>query len=220
MLYLVATPLGNLADITQRALEILRTCDYVLCEDTRRSQRLLSHYQIQKPLKSYHKFNERRRESEILSDLKAGSKIALISDAGTPGISDPGEPLVNLCHQEGIEVNVIPGPCALVAALTLSGFSTERFQFVGFLPRKQGALTRLLNELLAFEGTSVCYESPYRLLKSLALLAELAPERELAVARELTKLHEEIRRGTAAELVAHYKAKTPKGEIVLLINSK
>ncbi|MFI5334063.1 MAG: 16S rRNA (cytidine(1402)-2'-O)-methyltransferase, partial [Chlamydiales bacterium] len=163
MLFLVATPIGNLADITLRALEVLRTCDYILCEDTRHSLKLLRHYEIQKPLRSYHKFNEKKRCDEITRDLKAGMKIALITDAGTPLISDPGEILVQKCIEEKLSVIPIPGPCAAIAALTLSGFSAAQFQLISFLPKKSGGLTRVRTARLSDPGTSICYESPYRL---------------------------------------------------------
>ncbi|MBI2743683.1 MAG: 16S rRNA (cytidine(1402)-2'-O)-methyltransferase [Chlamydiales bacterium] len=216
MLYLIATPIGNLGDITLRALETLRACDYVLCEDTRRSQRLLAHYEIRKPLKSYHKFNERRRSAEVIADLKAGLNVGLVTDAGTPGICDPGEILVKLCHENSLEVTAIPGACAAVTALSISGFSTERFQLLGFLPKKKGQLTRILEEQLAYPGTSIFYESPYRVLKTLEILNTIAPDLQVAVIRELTKLHEENARGTPQELIARFTAKKPKGEIVLL----
>lgn len=218
MLYLIATPIGNLADITLRALEVLRACDYILCEDTRCSVKLLSHYEIRKPLRSYHKFNEKSRCDEIIADLKAGKTIALMSDAGTPSISDPGEILVKRCHEEKIPVSGTPGACAAIMALTLSGFSTRQFQLVGFLPRKKGELTRTFQALLEFEGTSICYESPYRLVKALQLLASLGCVRKIAVVREMTKLYEECLQGSASELAEHFTKKPPKGEIVLLID--
>jgi 16S rRNA (cytidine1402-2'-O)-methyltransferase len=218
VLYLISTPIGNLGDISFRAIEVLRSCDYILCEDTRRSLQLLNHYQIKKPLKSYHKFNEKRRSQEIIRDLKEGLAICLISDAGTPGISDPGEILIQHCHEEGVEMSVIPGACAAIAALTLSGFTTERFQFIGFLPKKKGALSRMLSEFLTYDGTSICYESPFRLLKTLQLLATLNQTAQVAVVREITKIHEECIRGTTEELFAHFTKKAPRGEIVLLIS--
>ncbi len=218
MLYLISTPIGNLRDISLRALEVLGACAYVLCEDTRRTRTLLDHYKIQKPLRSYHKFNEKRKTDEILQDLKDGCDICLVSDAGTPGISDPGEYLVQQCHVAGCAVSVIPGPCAAIGALSLSGFPTERFQMVGFLPKKKGALTRLFSEILSYPGTSICYESPYRLVKSLGLLASLTETAKVAVVRELTKIHEECLRASPQKLVEHFTKKTPKGEIVLLIS--
>jgi 16S rRNA (cytidine1402-2'-O)-methyltransferase len=217
-LFLVATPIGNLADITFRAVEILRNADYILCEDTRHSVLLLKHYEIHKPLKSYHLFNEAASEAPLIHDLKAGRAIALLSDAGTPGIADPGERLVARCVSEGIEVVSIPGPCALIAALVASGLRTDRFQFIGFLPRKASECKQLLMEVLAYPGTTVSYEAPHRLLRVLELLAILAPQRPLVVARELTKRFEELRRGTARELLDSWGDEAPRGEVVLLIS--
>lgn len=219
MLILIATPIGNLADITYRAVQTLALCDYILCEDTRYSRRLLDHYQIQKPCFSFHKFNEAKKESLLIRDLKAGKTIGLISDAGTPGISDPGEQLVKRCVEENIRVTTLPGPCAAIAALTCSGLSTQKFQFCGFLPRTEMALKNQLLEILQYSGTTICYESPQRLQKVLHALSELAPSRKLSVARELTKLHEEILQGTASELSKHFQ-ESPKGEIVLLISGE
>ncbi|MBA3237233.1 MAG: 16S rRNA (cytidine(1402)-2'-O)-methyltransferase [Parachlamydiaceae bacterium] len=216
MIFLVATPIGNLSDITFRAIETLGSCDYILCEDTRYSLRLLQHYKIYKPCRSFHKFNEARAEDAIIEELKAGKKIALISDAGTPGISDPGEQLVKRCVQEKIKVISIPGPCAAVAALSCSGFSTTQFQFCGFLPRTDSAVKKVLLQFLQYPGTTLCYESPKRLLATLKVIQAIAPNRQLAVARELTKIHEELIRGTAKELLTFYP-NSPKGEIVLLI---
>ena len=222
MLYVVATPIGNLSDITYRAIETLQGCDYILCEDTRHSQILLNHYQIKKPLKSFHKFSESSKHSQIIDDLKQGLNIALISDAGTPGISDPGAQLIQGCVEEEIPVTAIPGACAAITALCCSGLPTDRFQFIGFLPRKAGDLRRTLQELLAYVGTTICYESPNRLLDVLACLNELAPNRQVVVARELTKKFEELKRGTATELIACWTAKEIKGECVLMLsgNSK
>ncbi len=216
-LYLVATPIGNLSDITLRAIETLRTCDYILCEDTTHSKILLNHHDIHKPLKSYHKFNEAAREQELLQDLKAGKSISLISDAGTPGIADPGERLVRVAVAANIPVISIPGPCAAITALTCSGLPTTQFQMIGFLPKKATELEHKLTELLHYPGTTVCYESPRRLTDVLAVLQKLAPSRTLCVARELTKRFEETVRGTAETLLAHWHQKEIKGEIVLLI---
>ena len=218
MLYLVATPIGNLADITFRAIETLKSCDYILCEDTRHSRTLLVHYGIEKPLKSYHKFNEASQAEGILDDLRNGKVIALVSDAGTPGISDPGADLVKSCLDADLTVTAIPGPCAAIQALSCSGLDTTRFQFVGFLPKKEGALKKMLQEILAYKGTTACYESPHRLIDALEMLHELEPARLLAVGRELTKKFEELRRGTASELLEHWKVNVLKGEIVLLIS--
>lgn len=219
MLILVSTPIGNLADITLRALDSLKTCDYILCEDTRHSLILLRHYQIEKPLKSYHKFNESSRAELIIADLLGGKKICLISDAGTPGISDPGEALVKLCIENNIAVTAIPGPCAAIQALTCSGLQTDRFQFVGFLPKKENELKKELQGIFGFSGTTICYESPHRLLDVLECIHAMQPERELVVARELTKKFEEIFRGNAQVQLNHWKESGIKGEIVLVIGS-
>lgn len=218
MLYLIATPIGNLADITLRALDTLRSCDYILCEDTRHSHILLRHYNIQKPLKSYHKFNETFRAESILQDLESGKHICLISDAGTPGISDPGADLVKLCIERNIPMTAIPGPCAAIQALSCSGLPTDRFQFWGFLARKEGALKRELQSILTYPGTTICYESPHRLLNVLKLIQVLQPQRLLVAARELTKKFEEIVRGSATALIEHWQQTPLKGEIVLLIS--
>jgi 16S rRNA (cytidine1402-2'-O)-methyltransferase len=218
MLYLVATPIGNLADITLRALEMLKSCDYILCEDTRHSHILLHHYNICKPLKSYHKFNEASRAEFILQDLELGKKICLISDAGTPGISDPGVNLVKLCIERNIPMTAIPGPCAAIQALSCSGLPTDRFQFWGFLARKESELKRELQSILAYPGTTICYESSLRLFNVLKLIQALQPQRPLVVARELTKKFEEIVRGSATALMEHWQQASLKGEIVLLIS--
>lgn len=219
MLFLVATPIGNLGDITMRAIETLKACDYILCEDTRHSRPLLDHYGIQKPAKSFHKFNEALKEDAIIHDLKEGKQVALISDAGTPGISDPGAKLVKRCLEEGIAVTAIPGPCAAVVGLSCSGLDTNRFQFFGFLPRKAGELRRTLQEILTYPGTTICYESPHRLQDVLKCLQEIAPQRQIAVARELSKKFEELLRGTPQEVLAHFTDGV-KGEIVLMISGE
>lgn len=217
MLYLVATPIGNLGDFTYRAIETLKNCDYILCEDTLHSQRLLHHYQIHKPLKSFHKFNEASQQEKVLSDLKNGIVIALISDAGTPGISDPGNQLVQACLKNEINVVAIPGPCAAIAALSCSGMNTDRFQFIGFLPKKAEALRRMLQEILAYTGTTVCYESPNRIANTLQKISEIAPERQVMLARELTKKFEEAIHGKAQEIAHLCQEKQLKGELVLVI---
>lgn len=218
MLYIVATPIGNLADITLRALEVLKSCDYILCEDTRHSTILLNHYQIQKPLKSYHKFNESFRAESILEDLEAGKTICLISDAGTPGISDPGSDLVKQCVEHNLPITALPGPCAAIQALVCSGLPTERFQFWGFLARKESELKKELQIILEYQGTTICYESPYRLLNVLEMIQMMQPQRFLVVGRELTKKFEEFVRGSAATLIEYWQQKPLKGEIVLLIS--
>jgi 16S rRNA (cytidine1402-2'-O)-methyltransferase len=215
MLYIIATPIGNLEDISHRALESLKKSDKILCEDTRRTSILLSRYEISKPLISYDKFKEAKKLDSILSDLSSGQILSLVSDAGTPCINDPGVRLVAACRERGIEVTAIPGPCSLILALVLSGFEAEKFQFVGFLP-KQAAKT--LKEILFYPGATIAFESPERLLKTLATLDKLSPDRLLAVAREMTKTFEECPRGTAKELLSHFTKKLPKGEIVLVIS--
>lgn len=219
MLYLVATPIGNLGDITLRAIETLKSVSYILCEDTRYTRPMCAHFGIATPLKSYHKFNEKKRAESILADLKNGLHIALISDAGTPGISDPGADLVTYCIEEKIPVQSIPGACALIVALTCSGFETHRFQFRGFLPRKKGELKEEIVDILQYKGTTVCYESPLRLLEVLNLIHSLAPSRRVGVARELTKKFEEVVRGVAQELIDYYTLHPLKGEVVLLIEA-
>lgn len=217
MLYLIATPIGNLQDWSLRAVEVLRSCNYILCEDTRHSQRLLQAYDIQKPLISYHKFNETKKLHKVLNDLKSGSDIALISDAGTPIIADPGNRLVKECISLGIDISAVPGPCAAIVALTLSGFEPSRFQFLGFLPRKKNERHRTLIDILNYPGTTICYESPKRIISILKIIHELAPQVRICIARELTKKFEELLRGTAKEVLDQWQQRTPKGEIVLLI---
>lgn len=217
MIYIVATPIGNLQDITLRAIETLKNSDYILCEDTRHSRILLDHYEIKKPLVSFHKFSELAKQENILQDLIQGRIISLISDAGTPGISDPGSQLIQACIENQIAVIPIPGTCAAITALCCSGLDTTRFQFVGFLPRKSGELKRTLQEIIAYPGTTVCYESPNRLLSVIECLQEIAPDRRLVVARELTKKFEELVRGVPSELLKKWKDTEIRGEIVLMI---
>lgn len=218
MLFIIATPIGNLSDITYRAIETLKNCDYLLCEDTRHSRVLLQHYDIAKPLHSFHKFSESSKQDGVIQDLLQGQTIGLISDAGTPGISDPGTQLIQACIEHDIKVVAIPGPCAAITALCCSGLDTDRFQFIGFLPRKSGELQRALKEILTYQGSSICYESPHRLIDVLQALHTLAPQRPLVVARELTKKFEEIKRGTAQDLLQYWKDAILKGEIVLMIS--
>jgi 16S rRNA (cytidine1402-2'-O)-methyltransferase len=216
MIYIVSTPIGNLQDISARAIETLRTVDYILCEDTRVSLKLLNHFEIKKKLISFHKFNEFQKESSILDDLQEGKEIALISDAGTPGISDPGEHLIKSALEKGFSVTSIPGPTALIAALILSGLPSTPFQFVGFLPKKPSDFQRELNKALRYEGTTILYESPHRLLK---LLEALNPSKQVVVARELTKKFEEVKRGSAAELLSYFSDNKVKGEVVVLLSA-
>ncbi|EDL50271.1 16S rRNA (cytidine(1402)-2'-O)-methyltransferase [Erythrobacter sp. SD-21] len=215
-LYLVATPIGNLGDITLRAVDILSRCDGVACEDTRVTGKLLKHLGISKPLWRYDDHSEHRDRGRLVESMRTRA-VALVSDAGTPMISDPGYRLVNDCRTEGIPVTSLPGACAAVVGLTLAGLPNDRFLFAGFLPAKEKARRETLEELGATDATLVFYETGPRLLKSLAALHEVMPEREIAVARELTKLHEECRRGLADGLLAYYDAHPPKGEIVLLV---
>lgn len=216
-LYLVATPIGNLEDITFRALRVLRGCDVVAAEDTRHSGRLLQHFGIQKPLVSCFRFNEARRGAELLERLRGGQIVALVSDAGTPGISDPGQRLVAAAREAGVRVEPVPGACALVAALTASGLPTEEFHFVGFLPHKSGQRARRLQELAALPGTLVLYESPFRIQRLVEELTVALPEREVVLARELTKKFEEFLRGRPAELAARLVERPRKGEFVVLV---
>ena len=220
MLYLVPTPLGNLKDITLRALEVLKEVDLILCEDTRTSQKLLQHYQINKPLTPYHQHNEHRVADHLVAQLQAGKKMALITDAGTPGISDPGFLLVRACIQQGVTVNCLPGATAFVPALINSGFSAQRFCFEGFLPLKKGRQT-LLKLLTTETRTIILYESPVRLVKTLTDLATyMGDTRRASVSREITKMFEETRRGTLQELIAYFTQKPPKGEIVLVLEGR
>lgn len=216
-LYLVATPIGNLEDITLRALRVLKECDIVAAEDTRRSGQLLRHFGISKPLLSYFQFNEARRSEEIIERLRRGEKIALVTDAGSPGISDPGERVVKAAIAAGFRVEAVPGACALVAGLTASGLPTEEFHFIGFLPHKSGQRRNKLGSLKTFDGTLVLYESPYRVEKLLGELNEVFPERQIALARELTKKFEEFLRGSPAELLEVTKKRNLKGEFVVMI---
>jgi 16S rRNA (cytidine1402-2'-O)-methyltransferase len=216
-LYLVATPIGNLEDITLRALRVLKECDVVAAEDTRRSGQLLKHFGLSKPLLSYFQFNEARRSEEIIERLRRGEKVALVTDAGSPGISDPGGRVVKAAIAAGFRVEAVPGACALVAGLTASGLPTDEFHFIGFLPHKSGQRRNKLETLKAFEGTLVLYESPYRIEKVLGELIEVFPERQVVLGRELTKKFEEFLRGKPADLLALTKTRSLKGEFVLMI---
>ncbi len=217
MLYLVPTPIGNLGDITARALEVLGSVDVIAAEDTRHSGHLLTHFGIRKPLVSYHEHNEARRTAELLLRLEKGESVAVISDAGMPGISDPGARLLSACISAGLPYTVLPGPSALITALIGSGFPAEAFYYGGFLPPKSGGRERELLAAAARQETSVFFESPHRLLKTLEAAQTALVERPLCVARELTKTFEEYRIGSASELLAHYTARPPKGEIVFLV---
>jgi 16S rRNA (cytidine1402-2'-O)-methyltransferase len=216
-LLVCATPIGNLDDVTLRVLDALRDADVVACEDTRHTRILLDRHGIDAArLVSLHEHNEHARARELTARMRAGETVALVSDAGTPLISDPGYALVQECIQEGLPIEVLPGPSAAVVALVASGLPVDRWRFVGFLPRKRAELERLL---VGDEETTVAYESPRRLRATLVVLAGLDPERPVAVCRELTKLHEEVRRGSASELAEHYAQSPPRGEIVLVIGA-
>lgn len=217
-LYLVATPIGNLEDITLRALRILKECDVVAAEDTRHSGQLLKHFGISKPLLSYFQFNEAKRSEEIIERLKRGEKVALVTDAGSPGISDPGERVVKAARAAGLRVEAIPGACALIAALTASGLPTDEFHFIGFLPHKSAQRRKQLERLKTFSGTLILYESPYRIEKVLTELSEIFPDRTIVLARELTKKFEEFLRGKPLELLLVLKKRSLKGEFVVLVS--
>ncbi|MBP1539610.1 MAG: 16S rRNA (cytidine(1402)-2'-O)-methyltransferase [Prevotella sp.] len=220
ILYIVPTPVGNLEDITLRAIRILKEADVVLAEDTRTSAVLLKHHGIQNHLISHHKFNEHGTAASIVERLRSGQTVALISDAGTPGISDPGFFLAREAIAAGIEVITLPGPTAVIPAIVSSGLPCDRFCFEGFLPQKKGRQTRL-RALTDEERTMVFYESPYRLLKTLQQLAEvLGSDRQACVCREISKIHEESRRGTLEELIAHFTQTEPRGEIVIVAAGK
>jgi 16S rRNA (cytidine1402-2'-O)-methyltransferase len=220
ILYIVPTPVGNLEDMTYRAIRVLKEADLILAEDTRTSSVLLKHYDIHGRLESHHKFNEHKTSAMIKERILAGLNVALISDAGTPGISDPGFLLVRTCVQEGIEVQTLPGATAFVPALVSSGYPCDRFCFEGFLPQKKGRQTRL--KILAEQThTMIIYESPFRLVKTLEQLAEfMGNERRASVSREISKLHEDTQRGTLLELATRYKQTPPKGEIVVIVEGK
>ena len=219
-LYIVPTPIGNLEDITLRAIRILKEADLILAEDTRQTAKLLNHFEIKTRMRSHHLFNEHKTINGIVDQLNSGEQIALVSDAGTPGISDPGFLLIRACIQNNIDVECLPGATAFVPALVNSGLPSDHFIFEGFLPPKKGRKTRL--EKLAIEPyTVILYESPYRLIKTLTQLAEyFGADRQVAVARELTKIHEETIRGSIQEVLKYYEDQTIKGEIVIIIGGK
>ena len=219
-LFLVPTPIGNLEDMTFRAVKVLKEADLILAEDTRNSGKLLKHFEINTPMQSHHMHNEHKTVENVVRQIQNGKTIALISDAGTPAISDPGFLLTRACIEAGVEVDCLPGPTAFVPALVNSGLPNDKFVFEGFLPVKKGRQTRL--ELLSEETrTVVLYESPHKLLKTLKQISEFfGEERPVSVSREITKLHEETVRGTAAEVLTHYEQKPPKGEIVLVVGGK
>ena len=218
MLYVIATPIGNLGDITLRAIEALKSADVVAAEDTRHSGMLLKHLGIKKPFISYYEHNEAARTMQLIERLARGENVALITDAGTPGLSDPGLRLIRECINREVPFTIIPGPSSILTALLGSGFATEKFSFRGFLPVKSGQRERELRAAAEREETAIFFESRYRLTKTLAACVDIMPDRQLCVARELTKKFEEFRRGAASELLVYYQVHTPKGEIVLLIS--
>lgn len=219
-LYVVPTPVGNLEDMTFRAIRILKEADLILAEDTRTSGILLKHFEIKNAMQSHHKFNEHQTVEKVVERIKGGETVALISDAGTPGISDPGFLIVRECVKNGIEVQCLPGATAFVPALVSSGLPDERFCFEGFLPQKKGRMTRL-NALKEETRTMIFYESPYRLVKTLTQFVEyFGPERQVSVCREISKVHEESVRGTLQEVVNHFTETEPRGEIVIVLGGK
>jgi 16S rRNA (cytidine1402-2'-O)-methyltransferase len=220
ILFVVPTPVGNLEDITLRAIRILQESDLILAEDTRTSGHLLKHLSIQKPLQSYHAHNEHKMLNSLVERIERGQKVALVSDAGTPGISDPGFLLIRECLKEGIEVQCLPGPTAFVPALVMSGLPCDSFVFEGFLPQKKGRQSKI-ESLREEKRTMVFYESPYRVVKALEQFAEvLGPDRRVSISREISKLYEETVRGTLSEAISHFKTKEPKGEFVLVVGGK
>jgi 16S rRNA (cytidine1402-2'-O)-methyltransferase len=218
MLVVVATPIGNLADISQRALTELSTADVIACEDTRHSRRLLDHHGISVPLVSFHQHNEAQRTEQLIERLAAGQRVAVVSDAGMPGVSDPGARLINACHRHDIALTVIPGPSSVINALIGSGFPADAFTFLGFLPTKKGQRRAAIDAALEREHTTLFFDSPHRIIDSLNMIVDSSPDRLVCVARELTKKFEEFRRGPAASIAEHYTTKPPKGEITLVIS--
>ena len=216
-LYLCATPIGNLEDMTFRAVRVLREADLIAAEDTRNSLKLLNHFDIQTPMTSYHEYNEYDKGRKLVEKLLEGKDVALITDAGTPGISDPGEELVSMCHEAGITVTAVPGAAACITALTISGLPTRRFAFEAFLPSDKKEREAVLDALEKEQRTIVLYEAPHRLVKTLKLLAERLGERRVSVCRELTKRHETVYRSTLPAAAAHYEETPPKGECVIVV---
>jgi 16S rRNA (cytidine1402-2'-O)-methyltransferase len=219
-LYLVPTPIGNLKDITLRALETLQQADFIAAEDTRQTLKLLNHFEIKKSLISYHKFNEQIKSDKIIELLMEGKNVALVSDAGTPGISDPGSVIVQRCIEQMIDFEVLPGATAITTALVYSGLDTTKFIFRGFLPRENKDRRVVTDELMQSQETLIFYEAPHRLIDTLEFLLETFGDRKIAVCRELTKLYEEIYRGSLSEALKHFEEKKPRGEFVLVIEGK
>lgn len=220
MLYLCATPIGNLSDITERVLETLRSVDLIAAEDTRNSIRLLNHFDIKVPLTSYHEYNKYDKAKELVDKIKSGQSVALVTDAGTPSISDPGEVLTDMCHEEGIRVTSLPGPCALVTALSLSGIASRRFVFEGFLPSDKKTRREVYGDLINETRTIILYEAPHHLKNTLAELYENLGDRMIAICRELTKKFEEVKRMRLYEAIGYYNENEPKGEYVLILEGK
>ncbi|WP_066825929.1 16S rRNA (cytidine(1402)-2'-O)-methyltransferase [Clostridium tepidiprofundi] len=220
MLYLVPTPIGNLKDITLRALEVLKSVDLIAAEDTRVTLKLLNHFQIKKPLISYHKYNENVKSENIIQRIKEGNNIALVTDAGTPGISDPGSVIVSKCIEEGIDFEVLPGASAFTTALVYSGLDTTKFLFRGFLPRENKYRIPVINELKDRRETLIFYEAPHRIISTLQFLYDNLGNREVALCRELTKLHEEIKRITLKDAIEYYNDNSPRGEYVIVVQGK
>ena len=218
MLYIVSTPIGNLKDITLRAIETLKIVDIIAAEDTRQTKILLDHYEIQKPITSFFDHNQKIKGQRLLELLKEGKSVGLVTDAGTPGISDPGYSLIKLAYDNDIPVTVIPGVTALITALTLSGLPAHRFVFEGFLPPKTVGRCKKLESFKNEEGTVIFYESPHRILKTLEDIKKVFADPYLVVARELTKMFEEVKKGKTSDLIAHFNAHTPRGEFVILLN--
>lgn len=218
--YLVSTPIGNLDDFSPRAVEVLKAVDLILAEDTRRTKIIMSKYGIATRVRSFHDHNKEKVAPEILRQLEGGTRIALVSDAGTPAINDPGYYMVRMLVERGIEFTTVPGPSAILAALVISGLPTDRFTFYGYMRRKKGEREKAILEAGEGRGTAIFFESPHRLIKTLGVFEGLLPEREIVIARELTKIHEEVRRGTASELLEYFGSKGVKGEIVILVRGR
>ena len=218
ILYLCATPIGNLGDMTPRVVETLRSVDLIAAEDTRNSLKLMTHFEIHTPMTSYHEYNKVEKAYTLIAKLQEGQNIALITDAGTPAISDPGEVLVRMCLEAGIRVTSLPGAAACITALTMSGLSTRRFCFEGFLPPDKKERTEILEDCREESRTMIFYESPFRLLKTLIQFAEVfGADRDASVSREISKVHEETVRGTLSEIIAHFTEREPKGEFVIVV---
>lgn len=218
MLYLVSTPIGNLEDITLRALRILKEVNLIAAEDTRQTRKLLSHYKISTDMTSFNDLNKESRSRQLIELMRSGKDVAIVSDAGTPGISDPGFYLVRECVRAGIKIVPVPGPTAMISALVCSGLPTDRFSFYGFIPKKPGQKENFLKEIAEKEETVVFYESPYRILKTLEAMAIHLPSHQVVIGRELTKLFEEFVRGTPNEVLAHFSSKPVKGEFVVIVS--